>query len=108
MVIDKRRSSTLCRSRKDAENLLTPNRVLSRHQNKILTYDQLDRDSNTFARGLANVGVKRGDRCAVMLGNNIEYATATYAIFKLGAILVRFWRFVKSFDLLVDELNRCH
>jgi TBC1 domain family member 8/9 len=41
-----------------------------------------------MARGLANLGVKKGDRCAVMLGNNIEYATATYALFKLGAILV--------------------
>jgi acyl-CoA synthetase (AMP-forming)/AMP-acid ligase II len=40
-----------------------------------LTYDKLDRDSNALARGLANVGVKKGDRCAIMLGNNIEFAT---------------------------------
>jgi ethanolamine utilization protein EutA (predicted chaperonin) len=53
-----------------------------------LTYEQLDRDSNALARGLANVGVKKGDRCAVMLGNNIEFATTTYALFKLGAVLV--------------------
>jgi acyl-CoA synthetase (AMP-forming)/AMP-acid ligase II len=53
-----------------------------------LTYDQLDRDSNALARGLANAGVKKGDRCAVMLGNNIEFATTTYALFKLGAVLV--------------------
>jgi acyl-CoA synthetase (AMP-forming)/AMP-acid ligase II len=33
-------------------------------------------------------GVKRGDRVAVSLGNGIEFATATYALFKLGAILV--------------------
>ena len=62
--------------------------VISRHQQTTLTYDRLDRDSNAFARGLANIGVKKGDRCAVMLGNTIEYATATYALFKLGAILV--------------------
>ncbi|KIW04484.1 uncharacterized protein PV09_04243 [Verruconis gallopava] len=62
--------------------------VISRHQRRAMTYYQLDRDSNALARGLANVGVKKGDRCAVMLGNNIEYAIATYALFKLGAILV--------------------
>jgi acyl-CoA synthetase (AMP-forming)/AMP-acid ligase II len=50
-------------------------RVISRHQQKILTYDQLDRDSNALARGLAKKGVKKGDRCAVMLGNNVEFAT---------------------------------
>ena len=49
--------------------------VISRHQQAKLTYDKLDRDSNALARGLASVGVKKGDRCAIMLGNSIEYAT---------------------------------
>lgn len=50
-------------------------RVISRHQQKRLTYEALDRDSNALARGLANRGVKKGDRVAVSLGNNIEFAT---------------------------------
>jgi acyl-CoA synthetase (AMP-forming)/AMP-acid ligase II len=45
----------------------------------ILTYDALDRDSNKLARGLQNLGVKKGDRVAVSLGNNIEFATVGYA-----------------------------
>ena len=69
--------------------MLIEDRVISHHQRTILTYDQLDRDSDTLARGLANQGVKKGDRVAVSLGNNRENATATYALFKLGAILVR-------------------
>ncbi|GAB7357328.1 hypothetical protein MBLNU459_g8285t2 [Dothideomycetes sp. NU459] len=36
----------------------------------------------------ANIGVKKGDRIAVSLGNNLEHAIATYGVFKLGAILV--------------------
>ncbi|KAL5388039.1 hypothetical protein PMIN06_010301 [Paraphaeosphaeria minitans] len=64
------------------------NAVISHHQRTVLTYDQLDRDSDALARGLAKQGVKKGDRVAVSLGNNLENATATYAIFKLGAILV--------------------
>ncbi|KAL8947989.1 MAG: hypothetical protein Q9222_005784 [Ikaeria aurantiellina] len=52
-----------------------------------LTYDALDGQSNALARGLQKAGVKKGDRVAVSLGNNVEYATVTYAAFKLGAIL---------------------
>jgi acyl-CoA synthetase (AMP-forming)/AMP-acid ligase II len=40
-----------------------------------MTYDQLDRDSNALAIGLQNQGVKKGDRIAVSLGNNVEFAT---------------------------------
>ncbi|ETI23258.1 hypothetical protein G647_05057 [Cladophialophora carrionii CBS 160.54] len=64
------------------------NAVISRHQNKRLTYHQLDLDSNVVARGLQSLGVKKGDRVCVSLGNNLEFATITYALFKLGAILV--------------------
>ncbi|KAI9795213.1 MAG: hypothetical protein M1833_007295 [Piccolia ochrophora] len=48
----------------------------------------LDPASNALARGLTKLNVKKGDRVAVSLGNNIEFATATYALFKLGATLV--------------------
>ncbi|KAL8802585.1 MAG: hypothetical protein Q9200_006540 [Gallowayella weberi] len=51
--------------------------VVSRHQQTRLTYDNLDRKSNALAKGLWGIGVKKGDRVA-----------ATYAVFKLGAILV--------------------
>ncbi|KAI5357187.1 putative AMP-dependent synthetase/ligase, AMP-binding, AMP-binding enzyme domain, ANL [Septoria linicola] len=61
--------------------------VSSRHQQTTLTYEELDRKSNALARGLQSIGVKKGDRVSVSLGNNIEFAIATYAIFKLGGIL---------------------
>ncbi len=47
----------------------------------------MDKKSNALARGLQGIGVKKGDRVAVSLGNNMEFAIATYALFKLGAIL---------------------
>jgi non-ribosomal peptide synthetase component E (peptide arylation enzyme) len=61
---------------------------VSHHQQSKLSYEQLDTESNKLARGLMKRGVERGDRVAVSLGNGIEFATATYALFKLGAILV--------------------
>lgn len=62
--------------------------VICREQGRRSTYDELDRNSNVIARGLQSLGVKKGDRVCVSLGNNIEFATLTYACFKLGAILV--------------------
>ncbi|KAI5817712.1 acyl-CoA synthetase/AMP-acid ligase-like protein II [Pyronema omphalodes] len=62
--------------------------VVSRHQKHRLTYRALDEESTILAQGLLRQGVRKGDRVAVSLGNNIEFALATYALFKLGAILV--------------------
>ncbi|KAI0968864.1 hypothetical protein F4678DRAFT_474249 [Xylaria arbuscula] len=53
-----------------------------------LTYASLDTLSNTVARSLRSLGVKKGDRVAVSLGNVAESVVLTYAIFKLGAIWV--------------------
>jgi non-ribosomal peptide synthetase component E (peptide arylation enzyme) len=61
---------------------------VSHHQRIRLSYEGLDRDSNQLARGLQKLGIGKGDRIAVSLGNNVEFATVTYALFKLGAILV--------------------
>ncbi|KAF7588727.1 hypothetical protein BBP40_005288 [Aspergillus hancockii] len=62
--------------------------IISKHQNDRLTYAGLDAKSNALARGLESVGVRTGDRVGAMLGNSIEYSIVTYALFKLGAILV--------------------
>ncbi|KAE8374264.1 hypothetical protein BDV26DRAFT_270335 [Aspergillus bertholletiae] len=62
--------------------------VISKHQNDRVTYAGLDARSNALARGLESVGVRTGDRVGVMLGNSMEFSIATYALFKLGAILV--------------------
>ncbi|KAK8043377.1 AMP-binding enzyme [Apiospora rasikravindrae] len=55
---------------------------------EILTYSGLDDLSNRLAHALRSTGVRKGDRVAVSLGNVMENAALTYAVFKLGAILV--------------------
>ena len=52
-----------------------------------MTYHELDKRSNALARGLQGIGVKKGDRVSVSLGNNTEFAIVHYACYKLGAIL---------------------
>ena len=49
--------------------------MISRHQHARLTYADLDEKSSALARGLLERGIKKGDRVAVSLGNNIEFAT---------------------------------
>jgi acyl-CoA synthetase (AMP-forming)/AMP-acid ligase II len=62
--------------------------VICRAQGQRLTYEELNLKSDAVARGLQGLGVQKGERVAVSLGNGIEYAITTYALFKLGAILV--------------------
>ncbi|APA11099.1 hypothetical protein sscle_07g058690 [Sclerotinia sclerotiorum 1980 UF-70] len=62
--------------------------LISRSQNTKLTYRELDEKSNVIAHGLRTLGVKKGDRVAVSLGNGWEFGAITYAVWKLGAVLV--------------------
>jgi non-ribosomal peptide synthetase component E (peptide arylation enzyme) len=57
-------------------------RVIARHQNTTLTYQDLDVQSDALARGLERQGVQKGDRVAVMLGNSVEYCVVRTAILK--------------------------
>jgi long-chain acyl-CoA synthetase len=49
------------------------------------TYGQLDRAANALARHLADRGVSRGDRVAVMTSNRPEFVVTVHAASKLGA-----------------------
>lgn len=52
------------------------------------SYRELDRLSGTLAAALADRGLDRGDRVAIMLRNCAEYAIVDLAILKLGAVKV--------------------
>ncbi|HEY8414894.1 MAG TPA: long-chain fatty acid--CoA ligase, partial [Thermaerobacter sp.] len=56
--------------------------------NRRLTYAQLDEAAGRFARALADLGVRPGDRVAVMLPNCPQFVIAYYGALKAGAIVV--------------------
>lgn len=56
-------------SRKHADEVA----VISQHQNEIITYSQLHKYSDDLAAGMIALGINRGDRVAVLLGNRSEY-----------------------------------
>ncbi|KAI6127968.1 hypothetical protein EDD16DRAFT_222078 [Pisolithus croceorrhizus] len=51
-------------------------------------FQELSRHINATARGLTSLGVKKGDRVGVVMGNNSAYALLQWACASVGAILV--------------------
>jgi carnitine-CoA ligase len=49
------------------------------------TYREADERSDRLAAGLARLGVAKGDRVLVMLGNRLEFVLTWFALNKLGA-----------------------
>jgi fatty-acyl-CoA synthase len=62
--------------------------VVSVHQGVRLTYAQLREATDEFARGLAALGVRHGDRVGIWSTNTVEWVVAQFATPKIGAILV--------------------
>ncbi|MFC5587741.1 long-chain fatty acid--CoA ligase [Sporosarcina soli] len=56
---------------------------------EVLTYAQLKHQSDCLAAALYHRGFRKGDRIGVMLPNCKEYAIVTYAIHRLGGVLVQ-------------------
>jgi long-chain acyl-CoA synthetase len=53
-----------------------------------VTYRELDRLVARLAGGLRHLGVEKGDRVAMVIGNSIEFVAVMFAIARLGAISV--------------------
>lgn len=54
-----------------------------------LTYAQLHELSLRYARGLRELGLRTGDRLAVLLYNDAEYLPVCFAAMRLGVVVVR-------------------
>jgi len=52
------------------------------------TFREMDRLADWFAGKLNDAGVKRGDRAILMVRPSVEFITLTFALFKIGAIII--------------------
>lgn len=68
--------------------------------NQIYTYKQLHHLINNVASSLHHMGVKKGDRVALMLPNCPQYPIGYYAALKCGATIVQINPMYKSSELL--------
>lgn len=74
-----------------------------------LSYSDLDSASNRMADGLLKIGIKRGDRVALMLPNSPEFIIACFGIVKIGAVVVPLdpkYKVAELDALLADFLPR--
>ncbi|MCB8910812.1 (2,3-dihydroxybenzoyl)adenylate synthase [Rhodococcus rhodochrous] len=53
-----------------------------------ITFRELDDASARIAAGLADLGVRKGDRVVLQLPNIVEYTEVLFAVFRLGALPV--------------------
>lgn len=68
------------------------------------TWNEFEQRTDALARGLASLGIERGDRLAVLMLNCHHYLELYYACARMGAVIVNGW--MHTGDLAtVDEEN---
>lgn len=65
-----------------------PSRVALDFMGAVTTYDTLVRRVNRAAEALRELGVRKGDRVALILPNGPTHVVAFYAVLRLGAVVV--------------------
>ena len=81
-------------------------RLAVAHEGHEVTRGELDRQSNRLARAYAQRGVSQGDFVTLALPNSVEFVVATFAIWKLGAIVVPCNPMLREREL-ADQLRDC-
>jgi long-chain acyl-CoA synthetase len=71
-----------------------------------ISYSELDENSNKVANGLQKLGIKKGDRVAIMLPNIPEFLYSFFGIQKLAAVAVPFNTMYKGREIAYI-LNDC-
>jgi len=66
-----------------------PDRTALNYMGRRITYKELDGLVNRFARALTDLGVREGDKVALILPNIPQVVIATMAAFRIGAVAVQ-------------------
>jgi long-chain acyl-CoA synthetase len=56
-------------------------------QTRMTTYGELDRLSDALAAALVDLGLKKGDRVAVIMPNIVAFIISYYAVLKAGGVV---------------------
>jgi crotonobetaine/carnitine-CoA ligase len=65
-----------------------PEKPFLSFEKEVLSYRDFDRKINRAANGLLELGVKKGDRVALLLSNRPEFLYAWFGLAKIGAVMV--------------------
>jgi long-chain acyl-CoA synthetase len=78
---------------------MTPDKPAVIFYGAVMTYGELDHQSDRFAAMLAQQGVRKGDRVSVFLPNCPQFHIAFFGILKLGAVHCPVSPLSKAFEL---------
>lgn len=81
------------------------NRPFIKFEEEEVTYQQLNEQGNKVAASLSSLGFTKGDTCAVMLPNNVQFMYSWVGLAKLGVIEVPVNTAYKG-DLFAHILNQ--
>jgi len=95
---NKKRPGLVQSIERKAESL--PDSVALHFEGEAITYKELNLRANRAANGLQGLGVKKGDRVAIMLPNIPEFVYALIGTLKLGAVAVPFNTLYKGGEIL--------
>jgi acyl-CoA synthetase (AMP-forming)/AMP-acid ligase II len=65
-----------------------PNKLAVIYENETYTYKEINKEVNRVANSFLSVGMKKGDKIALMMKNSPLFFIAYFAIMKVGAIAV--------------------
>lgn len=65
-----------------------PDKTAAIMDERVLTYGQWNRQANRLANGLLAMGIRPGDRVAILAYNCLEYIVVNSGVAKMGALLV--------------------
>lgn len=71
---------------KNAEN--TPNKVALENEVNLITYQKLENTINQTANAFLQLGIKKGDRILIQIGNQLEFVYCYFGAIRCGAIIV--------------------
>jgi acyl-CoA synthetase (AMP-forming)/AMP-acid ligase II len=66
----------------------SPHREFGVDRSRRLSYGEAAQEAARLAAGLRAAGVGPGDRVAILAGNRLEYPLVTFAVLRLGAVVV--------------------
>jgi fatty-acyl-CoA synthase len=86
-----------------------PEKAAILFEEQVLSFGELNRRANALAHALIDLGVRRGDRVALLDRNCPEWVVAYYAAAKCGAILVpvSFWYRAGELAYAVNNSESC-
>ena len=88
MTIDAKSREMVFHYLVEAHARTTPNKPALMMGDTVLTWAEVDQESNRWARGLAKHGVRIGDRVLVMISSGIEHIVLWLGLCKIGALMV--------------------